>query len=132
MIPLKKIELRRSVDIVDCGPYFRVDFRDRFVRDNVLPVSRTIRSHERFPDLKGVLWDLRTADLSELTLEQLVDVMRSQDGPHPAKRLKVALVVESVYDVCIIKLWEHVGEDGTPNVRRWFADEESALTWIME
>lgn len=132
MILLKTVADRRSTEVVDCGAHFRVNFHDRFVKDNIIPITLSIRGHHRFSEIKGVLWDLRTADLSELTLEQLVDVFKSQHATSGREPLRVALVIESVYDVCIIKLWEHVGEDSTPNIRRWFTDETKALEWITE
>lgn len=56
-----------------------IDFRDRFVTENILAIIHALKALPDADRFRGVLWDLREADLSGLTIGTLRDVFRMKN-----------------------------------------------------
>lgn len=119
-----------SLHFSDDGSVCEIYFRDSFVPDNIFVVIGAVRDHVRFDVLRGVLWDLRYADLSNLTLADLRDIFARQKQASPAKYLRVACVIASDLDSYILKLWQDTGLDSHPSRRRWFLEMDAAREWL--
>lgn len=107
-----------------------IDFRDRFVAETVIPVIRELKTLGAGVERKGIVWDLRQADLSDLTISVLRDVFRLKNEAGPVRPLYIACVVSNPTDAHILKLWAEGFEDSKPYRRRWFFSTQEAHAWI--
>ena len=107
-----------------------IDFRDRFVTENILAIIHALKALPDADRFRGVLWDLREADLSGLTIGTLRDVFRMKNEGEPRQPLRIACVVSSPTDAHILKLWAEGFDDARPYWRRWFFCRQEALDWL--
>lgn len=119
-----------SLHFAEDGSVCEIEFRDSFAFENIFVVIRTLKEDLRYDSLRGVLWDLRHADLSSLTLSDLRNIFTRQKQISPTKFLRVACVIASDVDGYILRLWQDAGLDGNPNLRRWFLDMDAAREWV--
>lgn len=109
-----------------------IAFRDRFVAHTILPAILELKRLGDYQTLQAVMWDLRQADLSDLTIDSLREIFRSKNELAPAKQLRVACVVSTETDSHILKLWAEGFDDEKPNLRRWFLDKDEAIAWLRQ
>jgi hypothetical protein len=119
-----------ELDFDEDGTVCTIDFRDRFVAENIFVVIGHLKKDPRYEVLQGVVWNLRHADLSSLTLSELKDIFTRQKQMSPSKFLRVACVISSDVDSYILKLWQDIRLDANPNQRRWFFNMEDARVWV--
>lgn len=111
-----------------------IDFRDRFVAETVIPIIHELRGLDDGVERKGIVWDLRQADLSGLTMAMLRDVFTVKNEVRPARPvrpLSIACVVSNPTDAHILKLWAEGLDDSRPYRRRWFFCTQEAHAWIQ-
>lgn len=114
------------------GHVAEVVLRGKFLPSTVMPVIVELRRYNSDGRLDGVLWDLREADLSDLTIAALRDIFRSKNALTPVKRLRIACLVATEGDAQILKLWAEGFDDDRPHHRRWFFDREEGLAWLTD
>ena len=119
-----------SLRFSEDGSVCEIDFRDSFAFEHIFVVIQSLKEDIRYGGLRSVLWDLRRADLSNLTLSDLRSIFARQKQISPTKYLRVACVISSDVDSYILRLWQDAGVDGNPNLRRWFLDMDSAREWL--
>lgn len=121
-----------SVAYSEAGDLAVVKFFGTLVSDTVIPTIKQIQTDHRYPDLKGVIWDLGEADLSELTGASLRTIFQRQSQDRPAEpSFKVACVVSRASDVHIIRLWAEGSGSDVSHTRQWFFSLERARDWIL-
>lgn len=113
------------------GDIAAIDFRGRFVAETIIAVIQELKSQRTGVERKGIIWDLRQADLSDLTIAALRDVFQMKNKVRPIRPLSIACVVSNPTDAHIIKLWAEGFDDNKPYRRRWFFDTEEAMAWIQ-
>ncbi|MDF1792993.1 MAG: hypothetical protein P1U88_13835 [Thalassobaculaceae bacterium] len=106
--------------------------RDRFVPETIIPIIQELKGLDPDGRRKGVVWDLRDADLSQLTSAALRDIFRSKNERSPYRYLRIACVVSSEIDSHILKLWAEGFDDARPYHRRWFFDLAEAVAWLLQ
>lgn len=107
-----------------------IDFRDRFVAETIIPIIQELKTIATGVERKGIVWDLRQADLSDLTMASLREIFALKNKIRPIRPLYVACVVSSPTDAHIIKLWAEGFEDTKQYFRRWFFTPQEAHAWI--
>lgn len=108
-----------------------IDFRGHFVAETIIPVIQDLKGRATGVDRKGILWDLRQADLSDLTIETLRDLFQMKNKIQPIRPLSIACVVSNPTDALILKLWAEGFDDTRPYSRRWFFSKDEARAWIQ-
>jgi hypothetical protein len=107
-----------------------ITFRDRFVAETIIPIIQELKALSTGVDRKGIVWDLRQADLSDLTMETLRDIFQMKNKVQPIRPLWIACVVSNPTDAHILRLWAEGFDDNKPYHRRWFFSTEEAHAWI--
>ena len=120
------------VAFLEAGRIAEITFNDRIHIETMMPVIVGLKKDARYAGLNGVVWDLRDADLSVLTLQTLKDIFSTQKSIPPTKTLRVACVIASDSDSDILKLWETGLHSANPNHRKWFLDLTAARAWASE
>ena len=121
-----------TITVTDERDVAEIDFRDRFVAETIIPVIQDLKSRSTDVERAGIIWDLRHADLSDLTMENLRDVFQMKNSVQPIPPLRIACVVSNPTDAHILKLWAEGFDDTKPYRRRWFFCRDEALAWIRD
>ncbi len=93
--------------------------------------------------MRGLLWDLRAADLSSYSIDDMArlrayddaEADRAPDRPtqdRGRRKFRIAAVFRGGSDELILRLWELAGEDSGDLERRSFEDIEAARRWVSE
>ena len=107
-----------------------VDFRDRFVAPAVIPIICELKRCAGAGIRKGIVWNLKDADLSDLTIEGMRDIFRVKNEVQPNRALRIACVVAHATDANIVRLWAEGFSDSNPHHRRWFYCRDEAHAWV--
>jgi len=123
--------------------HVEVAFSGLLVSDAIVSVLDRISWSSVRATMRGLLWDLRTADLSSYGIDDMARLRAYDDEEAtrastsaptvPARRkFRIAAVFAGGSDQLILRLWEMAGEDSEDLERRSFEDIEEARRWIAE
>ena len=121
---------RHTVTFTAEGDIAEIEFRDSFVTAKIVPIIQALKNNPEAAHIRGVLWDLRQADLSGLTIDTMRDVFRMKNEVQPRVALRIACVVSGPTDTHILKLWAEGFDDAQPHTRRWFFGKREARAWL--
>ena len=107
-----------------------IDFHDRFAAPAVIAIIHELKRCAYAGLLKGIVWNLQDADLSDLTMEGMRDIFRVKNEVQPTRALRIACVVAHATDAHIIRLWAEGFTDSNPHQRRWFYSRDEAHAWV--
>ena len=117
------------------GPILRVHYVGRFSESSVVSLIAAFSSDPRILQIEGVMWDLQSADVSDLNLEMMKRVFRMQTPlrTNGANRtIRIAAVVGSETDLQILRLWA-VGPGAKDSFQRGcFRDSDEARSWLLD
>lgn len=102
----------------------------RLDKDAFIDALREIYAHPSYAAERGGFWDVRRAEVSALTADDMQDIaafIRESQGPQPGR---TAMVVARDVDFGFGRMYE-VYADSVVNFRV-FRDEDLARRWILE
>jgi len=113
----------------DAG-FIEIRYSGQFTVAAFLKIIGEIKESALFATARGVLWDIRDADISEMKFNDISEIhARQNPESRPAPR-RVATIILSELDSHVMKLWSQGIGDPNGIERRWFYAREEAIAWI--
>ena len=121
--------------------HVEIEFSGLLVAETIVDILEEISWREIRSSLRCLLWDLRRADLSAYSLEDMTRV-RAYDGGEASRvergplrsdgtqRFRIAAVFRGDSDQLILRVWKSAAEDSDDLERRSFEDIAVARRWI--
>ena len=133
------MEYRYAVD--RRSTHVEIEFAGRLVADTIVAILDDISWHEIRAGKRGLLWDLRRADLSTYRIEDMTRVRAYDEegashvpasgaSPGAARPFRIAAVFRGDANHLILRLWQTSGERPDDLERRSFDNIEEARRWV--
>lgn len=122
--------------------HVEIEFADRLVAEAIVTILDEIAWHEIRASKRGLLWDLRRADLSAYRIEDMAR-LRAYDSeeanrvsvPPPEatedRPFRIAAVFEGDANHLILRLWESSADLSDNLERRSFDRIDEARRWVV-
>ncbi|GHD62851.1 hypothetical protein GCM10017083_52250 [Thalassobaculum fulvum] len=120
--------------------HVEVAFTGLLVSDAIVAILDRIAWPRLRSTMRGLLWDLRAADLSAYSIDDMARLRAYDDeeaervptGPPDGRRFRIAAVFAGGSDQLILRLWESSGGVAGDLERRSFDDIDDARRWVAE
>lgn len=83
-------------------------------------------------DVRGFVWDMRAADLSDYDYNGMRRVFSANPPDRQLGKLRIATVTSKFVDKHLLGLWEVVASQYDDNERQVFLSIEEARIWVSE
>ena len=100
--------------------------------DDILKGIELFKASSLDFDLRGFVWDMRDADLSDYDYEGMRLVFGANPLDRQLGKLRIATVTSKFVDKRLLGLWEVVASQYDDNERQVFLSIKEARIWVSE